>query len=591
MRRLFIACLFIGTGLTATAQTIDWHPASLQLPTRWSKDVNPDSALPEYPRPQMVRKDWENLNGLWDFSVTDSSAKAPENFTGKILVPYPLESALSGVKEALLPNQTLWYRRWLILREKKVDRLYILHFGAVDYQARVFVNGKRIGDHTGGYQEFDLDITDALKKGENQLLVAVLDPTDKGNNPKGKQVLHPAGIMYTATSGIWQTVWLETVPRKFISSLRMTPNVDGGYLAIDVNINDDSKDISIEAKASDGSTTKGESTTALQLKIPNPHLWSPADPFLYGLTIKLFYKGKMLDEVSSYFAMRKIEIKKDSLGQERIFLNGRFTFNLGVLDQGFWPDGLYTAPTDAALKWDIEAIKSMGFNTIRKHIKIEPARWYYWTDRLGMLVWQDMPYPANLSAEAKAEFERENAANIDQLYNHPSIVCWVLFNEGWNKYDQERLTSWMKAKDPSRLIDGHTGENYDRTSPQDITQKWINSDVTDVHSYPGPGIAPYLAGKARVLGEWGGVRAPTPGHQWDGSKSWGYIETTATEFTRKYTFMIRHLKLFEEEGLSASIYTQPFDVEIEENGLITYDREVFKIPVETIKEINSMIFK
>jgi len=590
MRRSTFACLFVLFGLTAGAQTA-WHPAPLQLPTRWSKDVGPDSALPEYPRPQMVRAAWENLNGLWDYIITDSSASTPANFAGEILVPYPIESALSGVKQPLLPTQTLWYRRFVSLKAKKAGEHYILHFGAVDYQCRVFVNGEQVGGHTGGYQEFELDISAALRKGENQLVVAVTDPTDKGNNPKGKQVLKPGGIMYTASSGIWQTVWMETVPERYIHSLRMTPDVDSGLLWLTVNAGDAPSGLMIEARANDGSMVSGPAGARLRLRISNPHLWSPNDPFLYDLTIKLLVHGKMVDEVSSYFGMRKIEIRKDNEGIERIFLNGKVTFNLGVLDQGFWPDGLYTAPTDAALKWDISAIKSMGFNTIRKHIKIEPSRWYYWADRLGMLVWQDMPYPANLGPEAKAEFESENAANIDQLYDHPSIVCWVLFNEGWNKYDQERLTGWMKAKDPSRLIDGHTGENYDRTSPQDPKEKWINSDMTDIHSYPGPGIAPCLPGKARVLGEWGGVRVATPGHQWDGSKSWGYIETTAADFARKYSFMIRHLKLFEEEGLSASIYTQPFDVEIEENGLITYDREVFKIPVEKIKEINSMIIK
>jgi len=590
MKKLIIACLSIGIVSYAAAQTA-WQPAALQLPTRWSKNVSPDNALPEYPRPQMMRKQWDNLNGLWEFVIRDSAVQHPDNFNGKILVPYPLESALSGVKRALQPSQKLWYRRHMLLKEKEAGKRYLLHFGAVDYQAAVFVNGKEVGEHTGGYQEFSLDISDALKTGNNELIVSVLDPTDEGDNPKGKQVLNPGGIMYTASSGIWQTVWMEAVPVHYIRALKMTPHVDSGYLAISVNVNGESKGLSIEARASDGSLVSGEPGVSLRLKVGNPHCWSPDDPFLYGLTVKLIYKGKPIDEVSSYFGMRKIEIKKDGSGRERIFLNNKYTFNLGVLDQGFWPDGLYTAPTDAALKWDIEAIKSMGFNMIRKHIKIEPARWYYWADQLGMLVWQDMPYPANLGADARVEFERENAANMQQLYNHPSIVCWVLFNEGWNKYDQRRLTTWMKKADPSRLVDGHTGENYDQTSPGNAEQKWVNADMTDVHEYPGPGIAPYLLGKARVLGEWGGVRVPTPGHQWDGSKSWGYIETTSADFVRKYGFMIRHLKLFEEEGLSASIYTQPFDVEIEENGLITYDREVFKIPVSTIKEINSIIFK
>lgn len=573
-----------------------WQMKTVQIQTRWAKDVSPENALPEYPRPQMVRGEWQSLNGLWDYAIIDSTADRPDRFEGSILVPYPLESALSGVKKSLLPDQRLWYKRNLALGEKRTDKRYLLHFGAVDYQTVVYVNGKETGRHTGGYQEFTIDITEALKKGDNELLVGVWDPTDKGNNPRGKQALNPQGIMYTPTSGIWQTVWLETVPPVFITSLYMTPVVDSGYLSLTVNVNDKAAGYSIEAFAKGtGSAVegiiKGNTNGLLQLPVPNAHLWSPGDPFLYDLTVRLLYKGKPVDEVSSYFGMRKIGITKDDHGQERIFLNGQPIFNLGVLDQGYWPDGLYTAPTDAALKFDVETVKSMGFNTIRKHIKIEPARWYYHCDKLGVLVWQDMPYPANLTAEAKTEFERENDANLLQLHNYPSIICWVLFNEGWNRYDQERLTTLMKKRDPSRIIDGHSGENYDRGSPQNPDQKWINSDLTDVHIYPGPGIPPTLPVKASALGEWGGVRVVTPGHQWDPSKGWGYIQSATADFARKYEFMIKHLKLFEEEGLSASIYTQPFDVEIEENGLMTYDREVFKIPVETIKKINSIMFK
>ncbi|MDP4248140.1 MAG: glycoside hydrolase family 2 TIM barrel-domain containing protein, partial [Bacteroidota bacterium] len=397
----------------------------------------------------------------------------------------------------------------------------------------------------------------------------------------------PGGIMYTASSGIWQTVWMEEVPKAYIEGLNITPDVDNGEVIVTVNSN-----INAEIRLStDNSMVVAKGNTAVHLKLANPHLWSPDDPYLYSLKVQLINKGKPEDEVESYFGMRKIEIKKDSLGQERIFLNNKYTFNLGVLDQGFWPDGIYTAPTDEALKWDIQAIKEMGFNTIRKHIKIEPARWYYWADKLGMLVWQDMVYPANLSAAGKAEFEKENEMNVAQLYDHPSIVCWVLFNEGWNSYDQERLTAKMKQMDPTRLIDGHTGENYDRNRSRDPGRWWINSDMTDIHDYPGPGIAPAMNGKARVLGEWGGVRVVTPGHEWDSSKGWGYIESGAGDFAKKYSFMVRHLKLFEEEGLSASIYTQPFDVEIEENGLITYDRELFKIPAEEMKRINAIMYE
>jgi beta-galactosidase/beta-glucuronidase len=565
-----------------------WQPAHLQLATPWSKDVSPDNALPEYPRPQMVRGDWQNLNGLWDYAVTDSAIHHPANWDGKILVPYPIESALSGVEKPFMPKQRLFYERTVEINKKSGKR-YLLHFGAVDYETKVFVNGKEAGTHNGGYQEFTFDITDLVKSGSNKILVNVLDPTEFGNNPKGKQILHPAGIVYTATSGIWQTVWLETVPKAYIENLYMTPNVDGGYLELTANSNM-STGYTIEAVAGDGSVVKGNANEPLQLKINNAHLWSPDDPFLYDLTVKLLYNGKVVDKVGSYFGMRKIEIKKDQQGFDRIYLNNKYTFNLGVLDQGFWPDGIYTAPTDAALKFDISAIKSMGFNTIRKHIKIEPARWYYYCDKLGMMVWQDMPYPANQSPGGKAEFETESAANILQLHNYPCITTWVLFNESWNKYNEANFAAWMKKADPSRLLNANTGEVYNKNSPKDIADKSVNDDFTDVHDYAAPSLPPRVPGKAMSLGEWGGIRVITPGHQWDASKGWGYVQYDAAGFARKYELLTKHLKLLEEEGLTAAIYTQPFNVETEENGLITYDREVFKIPVEKIKKINEIMF-
>jgi len=570
-----------------------WQRKDLRLPTRWSNYVSPENALPEYPRPQMVRGSWMSLNGLWHYAITDTTTYRPNNYDGVILVPYPLESALSGVKRVLQPDEKLWYERTFNIREKKKGDRYLLHFGGVDFEATVYVNGKEAGRHKGGFQEFEFDVSQLVQNGNNEVMVVVLDPTDKGDNPKGKQTLEPGGIMYTSTSGIWQTVWLEVVPTIYIENLALTPEVDSGILRIRVGANSHSSDITFEANASSMgqavSRVKGGVNGAYSLPIPHMHCWSPKDPFLYDLTVRLYNNGKMIDTVRSYFGMRKIEMKKDSLGVDRIYLNGNYLFNLGVLDQGFWPDGIYTAPTDDALKFDIEAIRSMGFNTIRKHIKIEPARWYYFCDKLGMLVWQDMPYPANLSEAARTEFEEETQQNIRQLHNHPSIICWVLFNEGWNSYDQKRLTEWVKQMDPTRLIDGHTGENYCRDCPQKTSEKWVSSDMSDIHDYPGPGIAPALPGKARVLGEWGGVKAVTPGHEWDPKKGWGYIQSPPGELARKYEFLIRHLKLYEEEGLGASIFTQPFDVEIEENGLMTYDREVMKIPMETIRRINALI--
>ncbi len=561
--------------------------STYQLLTRWSNQINVNTPSAEYPRPQLIRNNWTDLSGSWEYAITNKSLEMPPKYDGEILVPFPVESYLSGVKKTLKPEDRLWYRRVFNKPSLKNAEKLILHFGAVDWQVTVLINGKYIDSHKGGYQNFSFDITDALKEVNNDLVVKVYDPSEKSFGPYGKQNLNPKGIMYTACSGIWQTVWMEVVPTVYIESLKLTPNVDNGTVEIKANVNDLLPGYTIEASSSVLSKTIGNLTEATTIKVPNAHLWSPNDPYLYDITVKLMYKGKTIDEVKSYFGMRKIEIKKDEQGIDRIFLNNKYTFNLGVLDQGYWPDGIYTAPTDEALKWDIETIKSMGFNTIRKHIKLEPDRWYYWCDKLGMLVWQDMPFCANGSQEARFEYEKENKANIEQVYNHPSIVCWVLFNEGWNSYDQKRLTETVKKLDPTRLINGHSGENYAKTP---LNEKWISSDMTDVHEYPGPGIPPKQDGKAMVLGEWGGVGVSIPGHQWNAKSGWGYIKVSPEEFARKYEFMVKHLKLFEEEGLSGAIYTQPFDVEIEENGLITYDREIFKIPVEKIKAINQIMF-
>lgn len=582
-----ISCL---SGIYSQAQIKqDWKMKPVGIKTRWSGDVKPDNVFPEYPRPQMVRNEWSNLNGLWEYKITSKEAVQPENFDGRILVPYPVESALSGVQKELLPSQKLWYKRTFSKPPKIGSDRLILHFGAVDWKATVYINGKQIGSHQGGYQNFSFDITNDMKEGDNELVVEVFDPSNKGINPHGKQVLNPQNILYTASSGIWQTVWLEKVPSVYISNIFTTPNLDSSFLRVLVNTNKQGKDYTIEAIASNGNSIKGKIGDQLRLPVPNTHVWSPEDPYLYNLSVRLLYKGKIVDTVGSYFGMRKIEVKKDEKGIERLFLNNRYQYHLGVLDQGFWPEGLYTAPTDEALKFDMLAIKNIGFNTIRKHVKLEPARWYYYADKIGMLVWQDMVTCAGNSEEAHAEFEKENIENITQLHNYPSIVIWVLFNEGWARYDQQRLTEWVKSADPSRVIDGHTGENYDRESPQNPYDKWAGSDLTDIHDYPGPGIAPYLPGKARVLGEWGGVRVPIPQHQWNGNNGWGYIQVNAGDFAERYQFMLKHLKIYEEEGLSGSIYTEPFDVETEENGLITYDREVIKIPAEKLRNFNSIL--
>ena len=561
----------------------NWHIQPVQLQTRWAKKVSPDNALKEYPRPQMTRPNWTNLNGPWDYAITKRQDESPVQFDGKILVPFPIESALSGVKEALLPDQNLWYKRTIQKPELKGGERLLLHFGAVDWQTTIYVNGKEAGTHTGGYAEFTIDITDQLKAGNNELLVKVYDPTDQGIGPHGKQVLNPQNIYYTATSGIWQTVWLETVPKHYISGLTITPNLDSCFVAITVHSNGNEPVTFAYADQK----ISGNTNQLIKLPVTNAHLWSPEDPYLYDLTVKT-----KTDEVKSYFGMRKISIAKDDRGIDRIFLNNKPYYNLGVLDQGFWPDGLYTAPTDEALAFDIKAIKAMGFNTIRKHIKVEPARWYYWADKLGMLVWQDMVNPnQGLPDGAKAEFEKESAAELAELHNYPCITTWVLFNEKWGQYDQKRLTDWIKQTDPSRIVNGHTGEilyvNEKLRSPS--PDAYVDADMTDVHSYPNPMMPIKQENKAQVVGEFGGIGVSIFNHEWSPITGWGYIEVTPAQLEGKYHIMVDDLKLLQKQGLSGSIYTQPYDVEGEENGLMTYDREIVKIPLAEIRKINSLL--
>jgi beta-galactosidase/beta-glucuronidase len=586
----FQIALAIGEGDRLSGR---WAMRPVPLQTRWAKEVSPDNVLPEYPRPQMVRTQWQNLNGLWEYAITRWNDAMPDKFDGEILVPFAVESALSGVQRALLPTQRLWYKRSIKKPDTRGGERVLLHFGAVDWRASVYLNGKLLGRHMGGYQHFSFDITASLQNGNNELVVTVLDPSNMGPNPCGKQTLRPRKILYTAVSGIWQTVWLETVPPTYISDLYMTPDIDANCLHLRVNTSDTAS-FTIDATAYAGSTvignTQGQPGRILELGVPFTRLWSPSDPFLYHLTVRLRRNGHIVDSVTSYFGMRKIEVKQDSSGMPRLFLNNRYTFHLGVLDQGYWPEGLYTAPTDSALVYDIRIMKEMGFNTIRKHVKLEPDRWYYHADRLGMLVWQDMVPCADDDFYSTSQFEQENSENLHQLHNFPSIVMWVLFNEGWGKYNQRLLTEWMQQADPSRIINGHSGENLDQYSDTPLRDRWISSDVADVHYYPGPYIAPALPGKARVLGEWGGVRVSTPGHQWAASSGWGYIEVTAAKFAQRYGYMMERLKKYERQGLSGAIYTQPYDVESEENGLMTYDREVLKINTGYLREVNNKVF-
>jgi hypothetical protein len=564
--------------------------ASAPIKTIWTDSISPNHVYEEYPRPQMVRKgNWINLNGLWEMACSDTSSKEPVNYKRQILVPFPVESALSGVKEKLLPNQFLWYKRKFKNSLRNSGKV-LLHFGAVDYKAWIFINGKEVGEHEGGYASFSFDISKYLIPGENEIVVKVYDPSNDGIGPHGKQVLTPGNIYYTASSGIWQSVWLENVPRDYIENYAVESHVDIGTVECRIAA---PENCHVEVIIKEGSKIiikgQGKSNQPISIPLRNPKLWSPNSPFLYDLSIKLSKNNKTIDSVTGYFGFRKISITKDDKGIDRIFLNNKYLFNHGVLDQGYWPEGLYTAPTAGAMEFDIKAIKEMGFNTIRKHIKVEPDLWYYYADRHGLLVWQDMVNPNQvLPPGAKEAFERQSLEIIDQLYNHPSIIMWVVFNERWGQFDQKRICDLLKAKDQTRIINGHSGEYLyvDNKLRDSSRTPYIGSDVTDVHSYPSPRLSMKLPGKAQVCGEYGGIGVSVIGHQWDDLKGWGYVKASAAELKLKYSDMINSIKQLEIKGLSGSIYTEPFDVEGEENGLMTYDRKVIKIEPSELRAIN-----
>lgn len=575
--RLLVAALLIS--FPAHAQT-NWQPAPGVLMTRWAAAVSPTNALPEYPRPQLVRNDWLNLNGLWDYEITPATTRTATNFAGQILVPFPIESSLSGVMQPLDENSTLWYRRHFSVPKTWRSQRVRLHFGAVDWHARVSVNSHAIGQHRGGYDDFSFDITDDLKwDGDEEIIVAVQDPTD-GDQPHGKQSRKSENIFYTPSSGIWQTVWLEPVPKICLDDLRLVPDVDKNLLRVRAAVASQSDTLKVEIIALSSNReiarVTGAANREINLPLPSPHLWTPDDPFLYDLKVTLTDGSRVRDSATSYFGMRKIALKKDEEGKTRIALNDQFTFQMGALDQGFWPDGIYTAPTDEALRFDIESLKRVGFNLARKHVKVEPERWYYWCDKLGLLVWQDMPSGKNTTTESRRQFETELLRMVEGRGNHPCIVTWVLFNEGWGQYDTERLAPWLKSLDPSRLVDSASG----------WTDKRVG-DLIDMHSYPGPESPTPEADRAAVLGEFGGLGLGVTGHTWSG-RTWGYqpmpdAETLGAHYGQ---LLERVHTLNYSFGLSAAIYTQTTDVETECNGLLTYDRAIFKMDPATMLATN-----
>jgi hypothetical protein len=567
--------LAIGVGANAAWA---WQPAEGPLKTRWTKDVSPEKVLPEYPRPQMVRTKWTNLNGLWDYAIRPRGEDPPAKWDGEILVPFPIESALSGIMKPVGPEERLFYRRRFNWKPTKDEPRLLLHFGAVDWRCNVWVNDKRIGEHTGGYDPFTFDITDAVREGENEIIVGVNDPTDTGTQPRGKQVLKPHGIFYTAVTGIWQTVWLEPVPTRHIESLKIVPDVDRHVVTVTAQADGGMMRARVSEISRGGgigfvAERAGKPGEPIEIPLTNVKLWSPDSPQLYDLEVDLLEDAKFLDRVDGYFGMRKIEVKKDADGVNRLWLNNKIVFQYGPLDQGWWPDGLYTAPTDDALKYDIEMTKKFGMNMIRKHVKVEPARWYYWCDKLGILVWQDMVSgDAHKTADSKANYRKELKSMIDALRNAPSIVMWVPFNEGWGQHDTPEVAEWVKKYDPSRPVNEASG----------WTDKG-SGDVSDMHSYPGPGMREPEKDRVCVLGEFGGL-----GMQ---EKNWGYVSYDSQEkLTDAYVALLTAMRPLVGRGLSAAVYTQTTDVEIEVNGLMTYDREVVKMDLPRIREAAKSLY-
>ncbi len=599
----FHRILILTLSLSAALAAQGWAPADNPLMTRWAADVSPSNALPEYPRPQMTRDAWLNLNGLWNYAIVDRGSPAPQSYQGEILVPFAAESALSGVKKSVGESKELWYRRTFEIPSGWRGQHVLLHFGAVDWQAIVWVNGFQMGMHRGGYTPFSFDITDALTDaGEQEIVVDVWDPSDAGTQPRGKQVREPEGIWYTAVTGIWQTVWLEPVPETAIESLKITPDVDGARALVRVNPTRAAPSARVRVTVNDGGDQVGQAEGAageeIAVDISQPKLWSPDSPHLYDLDVALLEGGAAVDRVGSYLGMRKISLGRGKLGFERLLLNNKPLFELGPLDQGWWPDGLYTAPTDEALRSDIEVTKKLGFNMARKHVKVEPARWYYWCDKLGLLVWQDMPsgymgrVPGGLFVDptdaedasregvSQAEWQTEYREMLDALHNQPSIVMWVPFNEGWGQYDTARIAAWTKAYDPSRLVDSVSG----------WTDRGVG-DVLDIHIYPGPGIEMPQNDRAAVLGEFGGLGWPVEGRLWWNKRNWGYrTYHSREELNEQYQRIVGSAVSLPGRGLAAAIYTQTTDVEGEVNGLMTYDRSVIKFDEAALNKLHDRLY-
>ncbi len=598
MKRLIIVLICIGIS-PVFAQ---WKPAGEKIKTAWAEKIDVQNVLPEYPRPIMERTEWQNLNGLWDYAIRKMGMAEPTQFDGSILVPFAVETSLSGVQKTVGQENELWYKRTFTVSPKWKNKKVLLNFGAVDWKSEIWLNDIKIGSHKGGYTPFSFDITSFLNKTtEQRLVLRVWDPTEAGFQPRGKQTSKPSGIFYTAVTGIWQTVWLEAVSEKYITAIKSVPNIDKSQLNIRISTEGSTKADYFEAKVFDGTkviaSAKASVFEAADISVTDAKLWSPESPFLYDLQISLISNGIVTDQIKSYFAMRKISTKRDDNGIVRLQLNNKDYFQFGPLDQGWWPDGLYTAPSDEALKYDIQKTKDFGFNMIRKHVKVEPARWYSHCDRLGILVWQDMPsgdrspqwqsqqyFNGNefvRSEESETNYRNEWKEIINLLYSNPSIICWVPFNESWGQFKTKEIVEWTKSYDPSRLVNPASGGNH-----------YPVGDMLDLHNYPSPKMYLYDGQRPTVLGEYGGIGLAVDGHLWSTDKNWGYIQFKDSKaVTDEYVKYGELLLKMAKTGFSAAVYTQTTDVEGEVNGLMTYDRKVIKIEENRVNEINQKICK
>ncbi|WP_330443856.1 glycoside hydrolase family 2 protein [Flavobacterium sp. C4GT6] len=597
MKKYIIAIITLVATHVVNAQ--QWQPQGNKIKTTWAEQVDPNKALPEYPRPIMEREKWKNLNGLWDYAIQPVGKTAPSKYDGKILVPFAVESSLSGVMKEVGSANELWYETTFSVDSNWKSKDILLHFGAVDWKAEVWINDIKVGIHKGGFSPFSFNITPFLNGKSNKLKVKVWDPSNDGPQPRGKQVKNPEGIWYTPVTGIWQTVWLEPVSKKHIENLKSTPDIDTNTITILSEVEGADKGDIIEVTVYDGSTIVASSKSvvgqSVDIILNNPKLWSPDSPFLYDTKVKLISGGKVQDEVKSYFAMRKISSKRDDNGIVRMQLNNKDCFQFGPLDQGWWPDGLYTAPTDEALKYDIVRTKELGFNMIRKHVKVEPQRWYTHCDRLGILVWQDMPSgddgpiwqmhnyfegtELKRTAQSEEYYKKEWKEIMDNLYSYPSIVVWVPFNEAWGQFKTVEITEWTKKYDPSRLVNSASGGNHFQTG-----------DILDIHHYPQPNLLLYDARRVTVLGEYGGIGLPVQGHLWQTDKNWGYTQfKNKNETTAKYIEYTDLLKKLAKSGFSGAVYTQTTDVEGEVNGFMTYDRKVDKMNFSEVRAANQEV--